>query len=191
MGGGQRERFQGWHVYVLWACIPTLRGVMQPLKVQLKRYFKGSISNTYSQTCYETEGNPELLIILPLSPKCWDDRCVPGVCNTRDQIQDSIHARREVYQLSQYIPNQAVFIISVSIVAFLDSARNFSFGVPPIVASECQWEWLPSESLPGQKSKVAQPDKWHQLLTRSSARLWCRVPTSPLSCHSDCLHSES
>lgn len=57
----------------------------------------------WSQTCYGTEDDPELLTLLPLPSTCWDGSCVlpcPRLFSAGDGNKGLVHARQAFHSLS-------------------------------------------------------------------------------------------
>lgn len=62
-------------------------------------YDRFSWNPGWLQMCYVTEDDFELMIPLPLPPKCWDHRS-KSLHGTRSGTQGSMHATQALYQLS-------------------------------------------------------------------------------------------
>lgn len=85
-----------------------------------------SRSPGWPQTCYGTEDDPELPILLPLSSMCWDGSCVPpcpSLFSTGDRNKGLAHARQAFHCLS-LIPAFYAFLAS-------PDASSYSHVPPP------------------------------------------------------------
>lgn len=75
--GGRISGMGGWgrclHLYLPLFAVETAVLILT-LKYRIKTV---SRSPGWSQTCYGTEDDPEVPILLPLPSMCWDGSCVP------------------------------------------------------------------------------------------------------------------